>query len=85
MTPADSLAVLTTLFGVVVTIMVFVLAIVTWLIFQDEPRSSSSSQPSGATVAESATNANATGVAVIVVLLLAGALAAGQIIHWAWS
>ena len=83
MTPADSLAVLTTLFGVVVTIMVFVLAIVTWLIFHEGPDSSSSSWRSGEMVAEPA--ANATGVAMIVVLLLAGALAAGQIIHWAWS
>ena len=83
MSPADSLTTLTALFGVVMTIMAFVVGIVTWLIFQDGPDSHGSSSRSGEMVAEQ--GANATGVAVIVVLLLAGAVAAGQIIHWAWS
>ena len=82
MTPQDSLTVLTALFGVAVTIMVFVLAIVSWIICHDAQRSSVSSGPASEMLAEP--GANATGLALIVGLLLAGALAAGQIIHWAW-
>ena len=83
MTPADSLTLLTTLFGVVVTIMVFVLAIVSWLIWHDGSGSSVASGPASELLGEPAGNAG--GVAIIVILLLAGAIAAGQIIHWAWT
>lgn len=79
--PADSLSILTTLFGAAVILMVLALALVTALICQDNRNSAS--PPAGDVLVEPAVDGR--GLIVIAAIVLAGILAAGQVVHWAVS
>lgn len=80
MTPADSLSILTTLFAAAVILMVLAMALVTALIYEERRNSP---PPAGDVIAEPAVDGR--GLIVIGAIVLAGLLAAGQVIHWAVS